>query len=201
MYYITTGKAARVCGVHVNTIKGWIRKGALPAKLMPSGHWRITKAAFLNFLKEYDFQIPEELRRREEKNRVLVVDDDPVTLDLLQGVMENAAFVDEVHTAEDGYSALIQIGQIRPQLLILDIMMPGINGLELIRRLREQPDLTGQMRILVLTGAKDRRLVVQRLKDTQPDAILFKPINIEQLLDSAAQLLHPLEEEKSNAAR
>ena len=189
--YITTGKAARLCGVHVNTIKGWIRKGALPAMLMPSGHWRITKKAFLEFLNEYDFPVPDELRHREKRSRILIVDDDPVSLDFAQAAMESAPFVGEVHTAEDGYSGLIKIGQLKPQLLVLDIMMPGINGLELIRRLREQPDLTGDMRILVLTGAKDRRLVVHRLREAAPDAVLFKPVTVEQLLGSAAQLLAP----------
>lgn len=186
--YITTGKAARLCGVHINTIKGWIRKGALPATIMPSGHWRITQKAFIEFLNEYGFPIPEELSRR-KKGRVLIVDDDPVSLDFVQAVIESAPWAGEVHTAGDGYSALIKIGQIRPQLLVLDIMMPGINGLELIQRLREQSDLTGDMRILVLTGARDRRLVVHRLKEAGPDAILFKPVSVEQLLGSAAELL------------
>lgn len=189
MTYLTTGKAARLCGVHVNTIKGWIRKGALPATLMPSGHWRITKKAFLEFLSEYDFPVPDELSRKERKARILIVDDDPVALDFAQAAMESAPFAGEVHTAEDGYSGLIKVGQIKPHLLLLDIMMPGINGLEMIRRLRQQPDLVGKMRILAITGAKDRRLVVHRLREAEPDAILFKPVSVEQLIRSTARLL------------
>lgn len=201
--YITTGKAARLCGVHINTIKGWIRKGALPATMMPSGHWRIARKAFIEFLNEYNFPIPEELSRR-KRSRILVVDDDPVSLDFAQAAIESAPWAGEVHTAEDGYSALIKIGQIRPQLLVLDIMMPGINGLELIQRLRQQSDLTGQMRILVLTGAKDRRLVIHRLREAGPDAILFKPVTVEQLLGSAAELLEtdtPNQEDAHASAR
>ena len=198
--HLTTGKAARICGVHVNTIKGWIRKGVLPAKLMPSGHWRITRKAFLDFLQEFDFPIPDELRRRQDVSRILVVDDDPFVLDFVEGAMASAPFASEVHTADDGYSALLKIGHIKPQLLVLDIMMPGINGLELIHRLREQPELTGGMRILVLTGAKDRRLVVQRLKQARPDEILYKPASIEQLLGAASRLLgKEIPEEKGDS--
>lgn len=188
--HLTTGKAARICGVHVNTIKGWIRKGALPARLMPSGHWRISRKDFLAFLQEYDFPVPAELRRRTETARILIVDDDPHVLDFVEGVMASAPFASEVHKADDGYSALLKIGHIRPHLLVLDIMMPEINGLELIHRLREQSELTGDMRILVLTGARDRKLVVHRLKEAGPDETLFKPVNVEQLLNAATRLLN-----------
>lgn len=189
MHYLTTGEAARVCGVHVNTIKGWIRKGAFEAALMPGGHWRIPKRAFIGFLQKRNIPVPESLAGDGGPARILIIDDDPQVQDFVRGALESAPFASDIHTADDGYSALIRIGHLQPQLLVLDIMMPEINGLELIHRLRKEPGLAGDMRILVLTGAKDRRLVVQRLREARPDAILFKPVNVEQLLAAATRLL------------
>jgi len=187
--YLTTGEAARICGVHINTIKGWIRRGAIEAALMPGGHWRIPKTAFLVFLQQCNTPLSESLVQHESPVRILIADDDPEMQDFVRGAMECAPFSCQTYTADDGYSALIQIGHIQPQLLLLDIMMPEINGLELIRRLRKQPELTGGMRILVFTGAQDSRLVISGLHAARPDEILFKPASVEQLVTAATRLL------------
>ena len=189
MDYLTTGEAARICGVRVNTIKRWIQKGSIEAVLMPGGHWRIPKQAFVRFLNAWKIPVPMALQRKEEATRILIVDDDPQIHDLVRGAMDLAPFFCDVSSAYDGYAGLVQIGLIRPQLLVLDIMMPEINGLEMIQRLKSQPELGEDMRILALTGARDRKLVVRKLKEAGPDAILFKPVGIQELLETSERLL------------
>ena len=189
MDYLTTGEAARICGVRVNTIKRWIQKESIEAVLTPGGHWRIPKQAFMRFLHTWQIPVPMRLNRGETNTRILIVDDDPQIHDLVRGAMDLAPFLCEVSSAYDGYAGLVQIGLIRPQLLVLDIMMPEINGLEMIQRLKNQPELGEGMRILALTGARDRRLVVRKLKEAGPDATLFKPVGIQELLETSERLL------------
>jgi len=189
MDYLTTGEAAGICGVRINTIKRWIRKGRLQAVLTPGGHWRIPKQAFAHFLHTWKIPAPKALREKEEVCRILVVDDDPQIHDLVRGAMDMAPWACEVSSAYNGYAGLVQIGRIRPQLLILDIMLPEINGLEMLRRLRNQPEPGRDMRILVLTGVRDNKLVLRKLKEAAPDAILFKPAGVHELLQTSERLL------------
>jgi len=195
MNYLTTGQAARICGVQVNTIKGWIQKGSIEAALTPGGHWRIPQQPFIHFLHTWKIPVPKELQVQEEVSRILVVDDDPVIHDLVRGAMDLAPGTCEISSSYDGYSGLVQIGLIRPQLLVLDIMLPKISGLEMIHRLKSSPELSGGMRILVLTGARDNKLIVRKLRDASPEAILFKPVGIQELLQTSCRLLdRPLQE-------
>ncbi len=187
-HYFTTGEAARICGVNLNTIKRWIKLGALSAVRTPGGHWRIPAAELRRFLRRHGMSMP--VRRKEgETRRILVVDDDPVVLDFVRSALELMPVDCEIHSAPDGYSGMLQLGLIRPHLLILDIMMPGVNGLEFIYRLRAQPKLGETVRILALTGARDRRLVMRKLKEAGPDAILLKPVSVETLQQAVFELL------------
>jgi len=185
--YFTSGEAARICAVHINTIKGWVRKGEIDATHSPGGRWRIKGESLLRFLQRNDMLVPDELR--ESPCKILVIDDDPAVCELVRGAMKLSASPCEITGSEDGYSGLIQIGEIKPDLLVLDIMMPGINGLEVLHRLRANPELASGMRILVLTGAKDSKLVVRNIKGAQPDAVLFKPVSVILLLETIQALL------------
>jgi len=188
MDYLTTGEAAKACGVRINTIKHWIQKGNFEAVLTPGGHWRILKPSFEDFLRTWNANVLQP-QQHTEAMRILIVDDDPQIHDLVHGAMALSRYPCDISSAYDGYAGLIQIGLMRPQLLVLDIMLPEINGLEIIRRLKDQPDLRKNMRILALTGAQDRKLVVNKLKAAAPDAILFKPAGIQELLNISELLL------------
>jgi excisionase family DNA binding protein len=187
MQYISTGDAARICSVGVNTIKRWIRQRKLHANLTPGGHWRIPVHAFVSFLKEHDIPVPAHLRHVEPG--ILIIDDDPAVCSMLADALDAAAFPAEVNCVHDGYTGLVKVGQLQPQLLVLDILMPHINGLELIRRLRLEPDFDHHMRILVVTGARDNRQLMQQLKAAGPDTILFKPVNLQNFVTTVQHLL------------
>jgi len=189
MKYLTTGKAADICGVQVNTIKRWIRAKEIDAIQTPGGHWRIPRDAFIGFLNTYHIPTPDTLLEPREKHRILVVDDDPGIHMFIREAMKMAPFPNTVDEAYDGYTGLVKIGLMRPRLLVLDIMLPEINGLEMIQRLKAQPGLQENMSILVLTGARDRTLVMRKLKEAAPDAILFKPVGVQELLQTAARLI------------
>jgi len=197
--YLTSGDAARICGVHINTIKDWVRKGDIDAIVSPSGRWRILSASVLKFLQANGMSVPDEFT--ENKHKILVIDDDPAVAALVRGAMKLSLLPCDVFSAEDGYSGLIKVGELKPDLLILDIMMPDINGLEVLQRLRATPELAAGMRVIIMTGAKDSALVVRNINAAEPDATLFKPVSIVKLLDVIQGLLRPDRAGQSGKAR
>lgn len=187
--YLTSGEAARICGVHINTIKGWVRKGEIEAIVSPGGHWRILSVSLVKFLQTSGMPVPDDFHERPCK--ILVIDDDPAVFELVRGAMKLSLLPCDIACAADGYSGLIKIGELKPDLLVLDIMMPEINGLEVLQRLRANPELAAGMRVMILTGAKDSKLVVRNIEGVTPDATLFKPVSIVQLLETIQNLLRP----------
>lgn len=110
-------------------------------------------------------------------SRILVVDDEPQVLSSIQHILEDAYF--EVLTATNGYEALQIIGDSHPSLVILDIIMPEMSGLEICRRLRSDP-FTAKIPIIFLT-AKGRPIDVANGLDLGADDYLVKPLEVIEL--------------------
>ncbi|OIO72620.1 MAG: hypothetical protein AUJ57_05610 [Zetaproteobacteria bacterium CG1_02_53_45] len=186
MKYISTGEAARLCGVGINTVKRWIQKGELKCVITPGGHWRIIERDFRSFLKTHD--ITPLLPRPSRRHKVLLIEDDPAMCSLVEGALELSSFDIQYDYANDGYTGLMKIGCMQPDLLILDIMLPEINGLELIHRIRKS-GICCDPRIMVITGAGDRTVVKRGLDKAAPDAALFKPFATNELITCVEQQL------------
>jgi excisionase family DNA binding protein len=189
MAYVTTGEAANMLGVGLNTIKRWIASGDLRGIRTPGGHWRIPELELQNFMQTHGMLTPG--RDKKDPARVLIVDDAPSVCSLLTAVLEQAEFSSEVKCAHDGYTGLIQIGSWRPDVLVLDIFMPGINGLDVLHRLRDDRELLGDMAIVVITSAFDQPDVMQAVRKAEPQAILPKPVDAQQFLISISACLAP----------
>jgi len=195
--FLTTGKAAKICGVRVNTIKSWIQNGSLHAIQTPGGHWRIPQDAFLEFVARHSIPLPESMKDQAttlEQRRILIIDDDPMVHELIVGALDLSPFHYEIKSAYDGCSGLMQVGLFRPHVLILDIMLPEINGLEVIHRLKHQSENLGGMKILAITAATDRFLVMKKLKEAEPEAILSKPLKLDVMLETVECFFHPADD-------
>jgi two-component system response regulator MprA len=118
----------------------------------------------------------------ENKSRVLVVDDDPEILSFLRRGLAFEGYV--VDTASDGAEAIAKVREKEPDLIILDIMMPGIDGLEVSRRLRRGTDVP----ILMLTAKGSTSDKVSGL-DAGADDYLVKPFEFDELLARIRALL------------
>lgn len=121
--------------------------------------------------------------------RVLVVDDDPVIRGLLEVNLQLEGY--EVGLAVDGSDALAQIAADHPDLILLDIMMPGIDGWEVAQRLKEDP-ATAHIPVAFLT-ARAMGADVKRGTDLGVDAYVTKPFDPEELLELVGRLVghHP----------
>jgi DNA-binding response OmpR family regulator len=121
-------------------------------------------------------------------NRVLVVEDDAGVRGLLQTILEDEGF--EIVLAADGEEGLQLARTVEPAVVLIDVMMPGLGGPEVIRRLR-RPDGTLPFAVLVLTGAVEN---VDPLRyELGPDSILEKPFDIIKLADRVKELASSVE--------
>ena len=120
-----------------------------------------------------------------EQTRILVVDDDEQNVELLEAYLADAGY--QVLKALDGTSALQRVADDRPDLILLDIMMPDISGYEVCRRVRENPEVAGTP-ILMVT-ALGAMADIEKGIDVGTDDFLTKPINRLELLARVRSLV------------
>ena len=121
-----------------------------------------------------------DLNRDYSNYNILAVDDIPLNLLLVQKML--ARFKFEIRTASNGQQALDAVAERKPDLILLDLMMPGIDGFEVIRRLREDP-ATADIRIVILSALNSNEDVVKGF-DLGANDFIMKPIIMEKLLNS-----------------
>ena len=184
--FLTTGQAAYHCQVSIPALKRWIRDGQLPAFKTPGGHCRIELKELQQFLHRHGmppYPTPD------SAIRILIVDDESSVVDLFVHLLADDPRGFTLDTAIDGYEALIKVGTFQPSLLILDALMPRLDGVEVCRRLKAAPD-TCAMRILGITGHPD---MVCALMEAGADACLTKPLDLRLVQKELQRLLASLE--------
>jgi len=150
----------------------------------PGGHFRVNRADFLSFLEKYKLEIRDEFFPVRKK--VLIIDDEPDVREFVKGALEamNGGF--QIETAGDGYEALIKVGDFKPELLILDIRMPKIDGFEVCRRIKGD-ESTCDIKVLAVTayGKED----MDNILKCGADYCLLKPIKLKELQKKVQKLL------------
>jgi CheY-like chemotaxis protein len=124
---------------------------------------------------------------------VLAVDDIPLNLLLVQKMLSRFNF--KIRTATGGQQALDAVAELKPDLILLDLMMPGIDGFEVIRRIRENPE-TADIQIVILSALNSQEDVVKGFNAGANDFIM-KPIIMEKLLTCVVTQLQIAESKRS----
>jgi excisionase family DNA binding protein len=128
---ISTGEAARACGVSTQTIVNWIRQGRLRAATTGGGRFRVHADSLIEFLKASGFEIPTDLKS--SRPLIYIVDDDPAWL---AAAKRQLSPLGEVETFPDGYRGLIAVAARPPTVVVLDMKMPGLDGAAVLTALR-----------------------------------------------------------------
>jgi len=186
MEILTVSQASKYCKVSSKTIINWIEAGHLKAYKTVGGHRRIKKEDLDQFLKDRGMPLPEE-PKGEERKKILVVDDDKIIVETIVQALEEDEYGYEMISASDGFEAGLQISHFKPDLLILDIMMPDINGYEVCQRVKSSPE-TKDVKIIVLSAYLNDEAFTQ-MKEYGADACFSKPLPLEQLRYEVAKLL------------
>lgn len=185
-HFLTTGEAASHCQVTAAALRRWIKEAHLRAFKTPGGHRRIELLEFQRFLQEHG--IPAYAAQSQEV-RILVVDDNPLVVETFLDFLSSDPRGFKLETATDGYEALIKVGSFKPSLLILDVVMPKLDGIEVCRRLKANRE-TLDMKILGVTAYPDK---IPEILEAGADATLTKPFELRLLKQELDRLLADVE--------
>ncbi len=180
----TTGEAAEICKVSQQTIIRCFDNGRLGGFRVPGSKFRrIPRAELIKFMKANE--IPTGVLDQGKK-RVLVVDYDPSIIEMFQDILGKDSRID-LRVAETGYDAGMLTEAFRPNLLILDYLLPDVNGDLVLRRLRERDEHAG-IKVLVISGVVNQA-EIQQLLDGGAVGFMRKPFDVNELLKKVNELL------------
>jgi excisionase family DNA binding protein len=181
--FLTTGEVARYCAVSHLTVTNWIRAGKLFASRTPGGHNRIRREDLLRFLIDHNFPVPQELAK--EGKQILVVDDEHALAEIMAQALQEEGY--QVSVAFDGYEAGLKMATLRPDLLVLDLIMPGLDGFSICQRVKANQE--GKLtKIIAMTGFVQEGNLAKAL-ECGADLCLAKPFQLQTLKDMVTRLL------------
>lgn len=177
--YLTSHAVAKLIRVSPSTVLSWIDKGLLPAHRTPGGHRRVEPAALVRFLRDHDMPIPRDLS---SVSRLLVIDDEAPFLSTARRFFKRHAPSLKIETADGAVDGLLKVGTFRPDAVLLDAYMPGMDGVEVCRRLRASP-ATAHIRVVAIT-AHSTPEIESAFHDAGAVACLSKPLEPTAVLNA-----------------
>jgi len=178
----TTFEAAKICHVTHHSIKNWIKQGLIKASRTPGGHYRILEKDLDSFREQYDM-FPRD--KGPTKKRVMVVDDDPDALALIERILTDEGF--ELIKVSNATEVGLKTAQLSPDLILLDFLMPEINGFEVCKALRDN-ELTRSTPIMAVTCLSKEK-DIERIFACGADEYLAKPFKVDDLLKKVRDLV------------
>jgi excisionase family DNA binding protein len=186
MEILTISEASKICGVSLKTLINWVDAGHIKAYRTLGGHRRIERDELYRFMEEHKMPIPKE-QKADKRKRILVVDDDKIIVESIVLALEEDEHGYDVISAGDGFEAGLQVSHFKPDLLILDIMMPDINGYEVCKRIKGNPE-SQRIKVIVLSAYLDQDNF-NKMKEFGADACFSKPLPLPDLKKEIVKLL------------
>ena len=180
----TTGEAAKICKVSQQTIIRCFDSGQLKGFRVPGSRFRrIPREQLYSFMRENG--IPTDALDS-GKRKVLVVDDDEDLVELIcDQLSQDGRF--EIRAANNGFDAGMMVKEYRPDLIVLDVMLPDINGKEVCQRVRSDKSMH-EVRIICISGMVEEDKI-EELRAAGANDFIKKPFEVDMLIDRVCQLL------------
>ena len=176
---VTTREAGEMLGVAVRTIQLWVGAGVLPAWRTAGGHRRIPRDAVEKLLAErkHDLAPPE---ARTPGFKLLLVEDDPTAQNLFASVVAHWDFPVHLTLAANGFEGLVSIGATRPDMVVTDLVMPGMNGFDMLRALKSARSGFASLTLAVVSGLSPQEIAEQ---GGLPDGVAYfqKPLHFDRM--------------------
>lgn len=180
---MTTREAGETLGVAVRTVQLWVEAGVLPAWRTAGGHRRIARSAVEKLLAERQRDLAPVSRAKPSAQpslKLLLVEDDPHLLRLFSGVVAGWNFPVELTTATNGFEGLVRIGEMRPDIVVSDLVMPGMDGFAMLRALKKPGSGFASLKLLVVSALSTDDI---NERGGLPDGVICfqKPVNYGKL--------------------
>ena len=188
-HLLTSHEVGSLLQVNPSSVKKWVNDGRITAHRTPGGHRRIRVADLVDFLHRHAMPIPRPLAGA-SKRRLLVVDDDLMHLRALERRLKPYRTRVEVELIENGIDALVMVGTFKPDLIVLDVYMPEVDGIEVCRRLKLKPE-TRHIGVIVNTAHMTRQ-VEDNAVAAGALTCVSKPLDLKVLLEHLGLLQQPL---------
>ncbi|TVQ90966.1 MAG: response regulator [Deltaproteobacteria bacterium] len=174
--FYTTHQVSKLLGVSIPTVCNWTDSGELKAHRTPGGHRRIGHESLVHFVEQRGLDIS--LGPEDARARILIVDDERDFSEMLRDYLQIKGY--DVEIAESGFQAGMTVARFRPDLILMDIMMPEMNGFEVHRVLRSEPQ-TRDIPVIACTAYRDADVDARVVKE-RFEGFIEKPIKMSQLL-------------------
>ncbi len=180
----TTGEVAKICNLSQQTIIRCFDAGRVEGFRIPGSKFRrIPHESLIKFMQSNDIPID---ALQSGKKKILIVDDDAEIIEMMVDVLvRDGRF--EVKSAASGYEGGIMTEQFRPDLIILDYMLPDVNGNIVCRTIKRNPDFA-EIKIIIVSGVVNEE-EIEDLKQAGAEEFIKKPFNIAQLIDKITSIL------------
>lgn len=177
---LTSYQVGSLLQVNPSSVNKWVKDGRIPAFRTPGGHRRIRASDLVAFLNEHHMPVPRSLANA-ARRRLLVVDDEAKDLESIQRLLKAYSGQIDLRTIDNGIDALLQIGSFQPHVVVLDVIMPQLDGLEVCRRLKARED-TKDITVVV-TSARMTPDVEAQAKEAGAAAAIGKPVDVSLILE------------------
>ncbi len=174
--YLTPKETADVLRVSPITVRVWAQKGLLKASTTAGGHRRFEREEVERFAREKGIEI-----QIDTEMRALIVDDDLDHLELLTEVFREHLPDIVIETARDGFEAGQKVASFKPKVVLLDLLMPGIDGFKACRSIKENAE-SESVRVIAMTGFMSDENV-RKIKHAGAEVCLEKPLDIARLVE------------------
>ena len=165
------------------TIWKYVKSGELKASLTPGRQYRIISKDLEFFMRDKGMYPLAKYQPASKK--ILIVDDDSLIQKLITKVLSAQKY--ETAVASDGFDAGVKVTEFKPGLIILDLLMPGMDGFEVCKRIKEN-SLSSQIKILAITGY-DTKESKDRILEAGVDGYMVKPFVDDEFLQQVEDLL------------
>lgn len=186
--HLSTTTVARMLGVAVGSVANWIDNNKLKAGRTPGGHRRVTKADLLSFVRRHNLPVPDELVGA--RPRILIVDDEPDITKWIAKIVQEHHPDYEVKEAHEGFGAGEIVGSWQPNVVLLDLRMPDLDGFAVCSRIKSRPD--GKNVVVIAITGDDTPQAKSRIIECGAVAYLTKPLDTNQLMVKINQAVSKL---------
>jgi excisionase family DNA binding protein len=175
---LSTFAIAEMLHVDPGSVANWIDQGLLKAHRTPGGHRRVAKEDLLVFLREHKMPLPDDLQ--DGPTRILVVDDEEAVAHMVAKALSAARPNFEVIEAHDGFRAGSLVATLKPDVVILDLRMPGMDGYEVCKLIKSQ-QATRHAEVLAMTAYPSPENE-RRILECGARVCLTKPLDLDTLI-------------------